>query len=100
MKIRPGVHSKVAKVIVLLAIGIGVALFYLHYIELELRNRKTYNFFELSMSFKHYQVVDKTILDDSCYYLELKSPIDTKETKVVKVKDYVYLRTFVNDVIK
>lgn len=92
--------NKVTKFCVTSCIVIGIVLLYVHQIRYGIINKKTYTFFELSIDYRNYTVIKKSTQNDSCYYLELQSPIDTKETEVVRVKDYVYLRTFVNEVIK
>lgn len=61
----------------------------------------TYNYLELKHLYSNYQIVEKSCINDTCYYLRLHNPIDSINTiQSVKVKDYIYFNWFVGDYIK
>lgn len=64
-------------------------------------NKKTYNYLELKHQYKNYKIVEKDVINDTCYYLILKNTVDsTRHTKTVKVKDYIFFNWYVGDCIK
>lgn len=89
--------NKLSKYTVNAVILFFAGYFYFYEFRKSVKNAKVYNYFELRNDFKNYKIVDKTCVNDTCYYLELKSPIDTKKSKEVRVKAHVYFNFFVND---